>query len=504
MKRSGSEYILWGWLTFHIIMCFSSCTGIIKSYDPIKKFPPQELKRDLDILREVLERFHPSLYAFTSKEEMDHSFDYHRSLLKDSMTEQQFGFHVVAPAISKIRCGHTTMSLSRNYTEFFKGVRMPSFPLYMKIWQDTMIVTRNLNPQDSILKKGTQISSVNGMGPERLAEIMFRYFPTDGYSNTINYIRLSNSFPFYHRNIFGLNNEYIVEYIDSSGEHGIRKLPFYNPEEDTLKSIRATTTTHNVGRNKKYNRDRPSMYLDSFKNTAFLDLPSFEGSKSKKSFYRRSFRKIRKEGIQNLVIDLRNNGGGNVDNQATLARYLKNNSFRVTDTAMAIRRNFGKYSRYFRNDVGNWIAMQILCSRKEDGNYHLRYWENHTFRPFVRNFFSGDLYLIIGGPTFSAASLFCNTLKGQKNITLIGEETGGGQYSNNGLLLPSVVLPNTGVRIRLPLFRMVPDKNAHPTGRGVMPDIYVGPTAESVRNGLDLKMEKAKELISGHLTRKGS
>jgi C-terminal processing protease CtpA/Prc len=148
--------------------------------------------------------------------------------------------------------------------------------------------------------------------------------------------------------------------------------------------------------------------------------------------------------------------------------------------------------------------MQILCSRKEDGNYHLRYWENHTFRPFVRNFFSGDLYLIIGGPTFSAASLFCNTLKGQKNITLIGEETGGGQYSNNGLLLPSVVLPNTGVRIRLPLFRMVPDKNAHPTGRGVMPDIYVGPTAESVRNGLDLKMEKTKELISGHLTRKGS
>ena len=32
-------------------------------------------------------------------------------------------------------------------------------------------------------------------------------------------------------------------------------------------------------------------------------------------------------------------------------------------------------------------------------------------------------------------------------------------------------------------------------GRGVMPDIYVAPTAADIKNGVDVKIEKAKQLI---------
>jgi C-terminal processing protease CtpA/Prc len=116
-------------------------------------------------------------------------------------------------------------------------------------------------------------------------------------------------------------------------------------------------------------------------------------------------------------------------------------------------------------------------------------------RPKKRDFFSGDVYVLVGGPTFSAASLFARNLKGQSNVTLVGEETGGGYYSNNGLLIPTLTLPNTGIRVRLPLFRLVPDRNAPMDGRGVMPDVLVRPTVDAVRKGVDRKMEAVKSLI---------
>jgi hypothetical protein len=47
----------------------------------------------------------------------------------------------------------------------------------------------------------------------------------------------------------------------------------------------------------------------------------------------------------------------------------------------------------------------------------------------------------------------------------------------------------------MPLFRVVQYNHAEKNGRGVMPDVYVPPASYAVRKGLDLKMEKVKELI---------
>jgi C-terminal processing protease CtpA/Prc len=194
-------------------------------------------------------------------------------------------------------------------------------------------------------------------------------------------------------------------------------------------------------------------------------------------------------------VDIRSNGGGKVDNYTQLARYIKKSSFKVADTAVSIQKSFGKYRGYFKNSFFNWAGMQLFTSKKADKRYHFRYWENHTFKPFNKKRFDGKVFVLTGGPTFSASSLFCNTVKGQENVTLVGEETGGGEHGNSGLMIPHVTLPNTGLRVRVPLFRLVQYNHAPKTGRGVMPDMYVPPTAAAVRKGIDLKMAKVKELI---------
>jgi C-terminal processing protease CtpA/Prc len=90
--------------------------------------------------------------------------------------------------------------------------------------------------------------------------------------------------------------------------------------------------------------------------------------------------------------------------------------------------------------------------------------------------------------------MFLSNIKGQNNVTLLGEETGGGFYGNNGVFIPEMVLPNTKLRVRLPLYRIVNNRN-YVKGTGVLPDVEVKATAESIKLNKDPKLEKAIELI---------
>ena len=102
---------------------------------------------------------------------------------------------------------------------------------------------------------------------------------------------------------------------------------------------------------------------------------------------------------------------------------------------------------------------------------------------------------MINGPTFSASTLFCNAIKGQENVTIVGEEAGGGWHGNNGIMIPDITLPITKLRMRLPFFRIVQFNHVPKDGRGVLPDIYIGPTVESVMKGEDRKMMVVREMI---------
>ena len=105
------------------------------------------------------------------------------------------------------------------------------------------------------------------------------------------------------------------------------------------------------------------------------------------------------------------------------------------------------------------------------------------------------MYVLTGGNTFSASTLFIQSLKGQENVFVVGEETGGGAYGNNAWLIPDVTLPRTGVVFRLPLFRLVIDKDA-PKGWGAMPHLPALPTTEAIRKNADYKTEKVYEAIN--------
>jgi len=325
---------------------------------------------------------------------------------------------------------------------------------------------------------------------------MFCYLPEYCYADNMNYIRLSTNFPFYHRNIFGLYKNYRIDYIDSDGIARRALIPFYNPANDTLqkpkKGERIPKPKKETKRMRKENLR--SFKIDSAQGFGLLTLNSFSKGHFRK-FFRTTFGTLKGSAVKDLVIDLRADGGGDMSTCVLLTKYIRSSAFKVSDSSSAISKTLFPYMRHIKENFFNSLGLFFLTHKKADGRYHFGYWERHFFKP-KQDHFTGNVYVLINGFTFSASTLFCNLVKGQQNVKLVGEQAGGGWYGNSGIFIPDIILPNTRLHVRLPLFRIVQYNHITEKGSGVMPDIYIGPESQATRQEWDLKMEQVRKMIS--------
>ena len=477
---------------FFLPLLFSCAAS--KNYNPNKKFAKEVLQEDYSLLRNIFEEKHPSLYWYTSRDSMNHVFDAGYDAIADSMTELQFAWKIIAPLTSAIHCGHTSFSMSKKWNHFIKKRTIPSFPLYVKVWSDTMMVLGSLLDNDSLIKKGAFITAINGVKNKEMIKTLFASMVADGYSENVNYIRLSADFPFFHRNVFGLYKNYFVEYKDSTGSEQSVVIPYYAPAPDSVRKQKKEFKK----RKRRLTLQQRRLRIRSLEyDTSFALMTINEFSKGNlKSFFRRSFRDLERKKVKNLIIDIRANGGGDIIKSVLLTRFLRNDPFKVADTAYAISKTLKPFTRYISAGFFNNIGLSLVTHKKSDGKYHFGYWERHTFKPKRKNHFDGKVFVLTNGLTFSASSLFCNLVKGQQNIKLVGEETGGGWYGNSGIMIPHITLPHTKLRVRLPYFKLVQYQHVPFKGTGVIPDIPIGPSWRDVLNGVDTKVEVVKRIIN--------
>jgi C-terminal processing protease CtpA/Prc len=468
---------------------------------PLPKIAPDLLRQDFSLLQKILEANHPSLYWYVSKQELDSSFQNGINSITDSLDEWQFK-NRVASVISQIRCGHTTVRFSKAYSKKAAQYRYPQFPLLLKAWGDSLVVLNSAIPRDSIFKRGTIITSINGRTNRQILDTLFQFISTDGYSDNYKNQVVSGNFPAWYKTIFGLDSSYQIKYINPKGAESIAVVKNVNPLLDTGKrQIRIPVLAAKKPTRKELRKAallaKRSLTIDTALHTAFMNLSTFGGS-GLRSFFRRSFKKVQEQNIPNLVIDLRTNGGGKVSNSILLTKYLADHPFKVGDSVVAISRKFA-YGQYIHPSLIYWLAMNFGAHKMEDGLIHFRYFEKKYFQPKEKLHFNGSIYLVEGGYSFSATTMFLSQMKGQSNVKILGEESGGGYYGNSAMHIPNIILSNSGLQISLPMYKLVINAQ-HPKGHGVMPDIPIPPSSEAIKKGVDLKMVIIKELLQHKAT----
>jgi C-terminal processing protease CtpA/Prc len=491
MKRIGTIVI-----SCLLFLLFSGSAFAQKKIFTLPKKDAASLREDLSLLQKILEANHPSLYWYTPKDSVDFFFRETINSITDSLDEVQFK-NKVALVVSRIRCGHTSVLFSKGYTKNAVHYRYPAFPLYLKAWKDTLVVLNNLFSDDSILKRGTIITGINGRTNRQLLDTMFQYISSDGYAMNYKNQVVSGNFPAWYKTIIGLDSAYDITYIDSTGKEKFTSLKNFTPVIDTSKK---QTTRLALPVEKPTRRQlrragllaKRSMTIDTLMSTAFIRLSTFSGG-GLRSFFRQSFKDIKNLHIQHVVIDLRENGGGKVISSILLTKYLSDHPFKVGDSVVAASRKF-KYGNYIHPVWTYWFAMNFGSHKAADGTIHFRHYEKKLFEPKKKFHYDGQVTLVQGGFSFSATTIFIASLKGQKNISIVGEETGGGYYGSSAMYLPTITLPHSGLRVTLPMYRLVMDKT-RPKGHGIVPDIQIDPSSDAIKKGVDPKMEKIREMI---------
>jgi len=482
-----------------LLLLLSSCVASKSKYNPAKKFSPEQLQKDYELFRNILEESHPSLYWYTPKDSVDYYFKVGESKLSDSLPEYKFR-NVLSYVMAQLHCGHTSVRASKRAIAYSERTRALMFPLNIKAWKDTVVITSNLSKKDSNVMRGTLLKSIDGKPIQTILDSLFQHISGNGYNMTHKYQTVSNSgvFRSMYGSIYGLKLKTPMEYVDTAGQVKTTNLNLATQIVDTARIRREKL--HPLSkrqRRKEILQSMRNLRIDTSLHTAFLEVNTFSANDELRSFFKHSFKTIRKKQVQNLVVDMRGNGGGSVLLSNLLTKYISDRPFKIADSLYAVSKK-NRYRKYEKNYFLTRLFFIFLTHKKSDGHYHFSHYENKYFKPKKKNHFNGTTYILIGGNTFSAATLFAKALIDQSKVIVVGEETGGGAYGNTAWLIPDITLPNAKVRFRLPLFRLVIDKNAQ-KGRGVIPEVEVDPTVNAIRKNEDYKMDKVLEMIKANM-----
>jgi len=482
---------------FLILIIVFSCQSVKKNNLFLeKKIPAAELKKDIVFTYYKLQKFHPNLYWYISKEELDYKFDSLKININQPLTPNQF-FFKLAPVVASINEGHLRLrSIGKIYSKAEKKEFKNKKPLFAlmdyKIIDDRIFVKENRENVANI-KAGTEIMKINDENVSDLIKKYGKLYSSDGENKTFQKYFMNLAF----FNYYTLENGYLdsvkLETIcdNVTGEVHLKRQKKNAKEVAKEKILSKVTADQKLqdydAISKSYNRSFKFLKPDS--SVAYIKIKSFSATYAKK-FYDQTFRKIRNAKSEYLIIDVRDNLGGSLSEINTLYAYLSDKKFTLIKSPEMTSKTSGMHQNYFRGQsiftgiisapgYPFFLAGNYFLSSKKDKKYYFREFASKPAKP-KDNAFKGKIYVLVNGASFSASSIISAKLKYEKRAVIVGEETGGANDGTVAGVNNTVILPNSHLTLPIGLFLIRPNIEFENKSRGVVPNFPVDPNYDDI------------------------
>lgn len=314
-----------------------------------------------------------------------------------------------------------------------------AIPIQCRWVEGTVVIVQNdcHNSACQVLQPGSVILEINDMDVQKyVADHVAPWFsfstPQDSIARIYSY------------------------YLTRGPLHQTLKIKFKSPGGDAI-----TKVFHRQGDQDIYPHAQGISYSLVDENTALLTINTFMDD-SIGGFLDSIF--SHQAHPKNLIIDLRRNGGGNSGNAFTLLSWLTDLAF---PTSLSVNRKYRPLNRAWGD--------------KPD-EIHLT---SGSWDAFAPNVYKGEVVVIIGPDTYSAAEDFLVAFTSLKRGITIGQSTGGS--TGQPLIFPLPLGGFAGVCSKKELML----DSAQFVGKGIAPDITVTYTLQGAITGRDDVLEKA-------------
>ncbi|MFK7770989.1 MAG: S41 family peptidase [Saprospiraceae bacterium] len=456
-----------------------------------------QIKEDTDILIATLNQAHPGLDIYLNRSEIDSAFNKISSLHKE-ITFMEY-YILLLELITTFGDGHTDLYEGKKFRILYPYLNH-TLPFEVTIINDKVYITKDYSEKKS-LPLFSEILFINDISIDQILQTLYRLTPSDGNRLGFKKEYIEKIFGRLFSKLFEISEEYNIKLKQSDNS-----ILTY-----TVKGIKDKIMHPN-----QYDKIPLDFKLNKSENFAILTVNTFQYRLMRKNgidfhkLLKKSFKSIRKNKIDHLIIDLRENYGGDNILGITLYSYLTQGKFKAMSPSITKLRDTISVSKYSNFPNGNYPFLKThKIKRLENNLFEIKdgidsketndsdyIYKGPKSKPenISKNKFKGHVYCITSGLTFSAAANFATLLSRNDNVTFIGQETGGanGYYCGGGFY--SITLPNSKFVLQVPFMkRCVSAAKNHK--HGVIPDFMVDRNLNQLQNKEDLEMQKIKELI---------
>ena len=358
----------------------ASCAGQVEEKGRIV-FPQAKYQEDLDALAANLVSIHPSPFEFTKEEDFNATHQKLRNSIRENTELREF-IWMCSELVAEINCGHTSLGWFNQEAKLLTPELM--FPMDGKLIEGRLYVVDPLSNRH-LITPGTEIFSINGVEVETLKDRIFAHMGSQGFNQTYKGMLMSGYLPSYVAYALGFPESFSVMVSGKQQPINLVALSAYKPKPRISP--------------KQACQDNLCLEMKEDQRTALLTIRSFAYYGNKfpeyKAFIDSSFAKIEREGIKNLIIDVRMNDGGPSYAAMHLLKYLQGAPFKY-------------WSKTAFDDE-----------------------EIETYQPFS-NAFDGELFVLMNSECSSTTPHFLSIVKQDGLGTLVGEEVNGNHLTFGG------------------------------------------------------------------------